>query len=75
MCEICGFEKCPSSCPNYIPPKSYHYCSICNDGITEGEEYIGNDNDEYAHLDCFFGTRYLANWLGYDVKIMEDENE
>ena len=40
MCDICGFEKCPSSCPNYILPKATHDCSICNEGIYDGEEYI-----------------------------------
>ena len=75
MCEICGFNKCPSSCPNYIPPKTTHYCSICGDGIYEGEEYLVNNNGEYRHYDCFYGIRELLTWLGYDVKVMEDEDK
>lgn len=75
MCEICRFEKCPSSCPNYISQKTTHYCSICGDGIYEGEEYLVNNNGEYRHYDCFYGIRELLTWLGYDVKVMEDEDE
>ncbi len=59
-------------CPNYIPPKASHYCSICDDGIYGGEEYIENDYGEYRHYDCFYGIRELLEWLGYEVKTMED---
>ena len=27
-------------CPNYEPPKAFHYCSICSEGIYNGEKYI-----------------------------------
>lgn len=73
MCRICGFSKCPSGCPNYEPPKACHYCSICEDGILEGEEYIVNEDGEYRHWDCFCGMRDLLEWLGYEIKTMEDE--
>lgn len=58
------------SCPNYIPPVAIHYCSICGKGIYEGEEYIKNENGDYGHFNCFFGTRDLLDWLGYEIKIM-----
>lgn len=64
-------EPCDPKCPNYIPPKSNHYCSICGEGIYEGEEYIENDNGDIRHYDCFYGTRDLLEWLGYEVKTME----
>ena len=72
MCEICGHMNCHSRCPNYIAPKTSHYCSICEDGIYDGEEYIENDVGEYAHSDCFFGTKDVIEWLGHDVKIMSE---
>lgn len=72
MCDICGFEKCPSSCPNYISPKTTHYCSICNEGIYDGEEYIENDCGEYAHWECVDYSRDLVRFLGYDIKTMEE---
>lgn len=75
MCILCGFERCPSSCPNYSPKNAKHYCTICGDGVYEGEEYLVNNNGEYRHYDCFYGTRELLTWLGYDVKVMEDEDE
>ena len=76
-CEYClqiGGEH-DYRCPNYIPPKAIHYCSICGEGIYPGEEYIVNDDSEYRHYDCFYGIRELLEWLGYDVKTMEDFND
>lgn len=62
-------------CPLYKPQKSNRHCSLCNDVIVNGERYIVNDNDEYAHFDCFdmLGTRGLLKWLGYDIKEMDDD--
>ena len=39
MCSICGQTPCVARCPNYIPKKAKHYCSICEEGILDGEEY------------------------------------
>lgn len=60
-------------CPLYKGKKSYHYCSVCGDGILEGEEYIVNEDGEYRHWDCFCGMRDLLEWLGYEIKTMEEE--
>ena len=73
MCEICRNYPCHPRCPNYIPPKASHYCSICNEGIFNGEEYIENDFGEYAHWDCFSDIKDLLDFLGYRIRIMEDE--
>ena len=72
MCDICGHIPCVSRCPNYIAPKTSHYCHVCGEGIYDGEEYIKNDDGEYAHIDCFDGMRDLLEWLGYSVKTMDD---
>lgn len=74
QCDICGrvnghLKGCPESS---LEQKSSHYCSICDEGIYDGEEYIMNDSGEYAHCDCFCGTRDLLEWLGYKVRTMED---
>jgi len=60
-------------CPNYVPLKANHYCSICGEGIYDGEEYIENDNGECRHYDCLYGMRELLEWLGYEVKTMDDD--
>ena len=73
MCEICRSYPCHPRCPNYIPPKASYHCSICQEGIYNGEEYIENDDGEYAHWECFDGMRDLLEWLGYEIKTMEDE--
>ena len=72
MCNVCRKNPCHPRCPNYEPPKAFHYCSICSEGILNGEEYIENDCGEYAHWECFSGTRDLSEWLGIEVKTMED---
>ena len=72
-CEYClrtfGHD---SRCPNYITKKAKHYCSICEEGILDGEEYIENDDGEYAHWECVDYTRDLIKFLGYEIKEMED---
>ena len=72
-CEYCRMDSIHHpACPNYIPSRANHYCSICDEGIYEGQEYIVNDNDEYAHYDCVSYGRDLAKWLGYEIKLMDD---
>ena len=39
MCSECKRIICPSSCPNF-EPKAKHYCSVCEEGIYDGEEYV-----------------------------------
>ena len=73
MCEICRSYPCCSLCPNYMPPKASHYCSICNEGIYDGEEYIENDYGEYAHWECVDYRRDLIKFLGYEIKEMNGE--
>ena len=73
MCEICRSYSCRTRCPNYIPPKAKYYCSICNEGIYEGEEYIENLYGEYAHWECVDYGRDLAKWLGFEIKTMEED--
>lgn len=76
FCNICKrIGKHDSRCPNYIPNKTIHYCSICGEPILNGEEYIVSDSKKYAHWECFgvIGSRELAKWLELTVQIMEDD--
>ena len=73
-CIYCGqYGTHHPRCLLYIPPKATHYCSICSEGIYDGEEYIVNDDGEYAHWDCVDYGRDLAKFLGYKVKEMNAE--
>ena len=75
-CEYCGqYGTHHSRCPLYEPPKSSHYCSICEEGIYDGEEYIENDCGEYAHLECVNTGRDMAEFLGYIVETLEEFDE
>lgn len=65
-------NPCHSRCPNYSSPKATHYCSSCGDGIYGGEEYIENLDGEYHHHECFHDMRDLLEWLGVDIKTMEE---
>ena len=40
-----------------------------------GEEYIENSCGEYAHWNCVDYGRDLVDFLGYEIKEMDDENE
>ena len=76
FCNICKkIDKHDSRCPNYVPNKAIHYCSICGEPILNGEEYIVSDSGKYAHWECFsvIGNRELAKWLELTVQIMEDD--
>lgn len=66
-------NPCHSRCPNYIPKKAFHYCSSCGDGIYDGEKYIENSDGDYRHYECFYNTRDLLKWLGFDIKTMEED--
>ena len=72
MCEECRQTPCHPRCPNSAPLKAAHYCSICGGGIYEGDEYIENLDDEYAHWDCIDGTRELLEFLDCEVKTWKD---
>ncbi|MBQ4523367.1 MAG: hypothetical protein IJA10_10540 [Lachnospiraceae bacterium] len=73
-CEYCRQigGRHDNRCPLAPESRTNHYCSICNQGIQNGEEYIKNDDCEYAHWECVDYTRDLIEFLGYDVKKMED---
>ena len=65
---------CPPGCPNYIEPSANRHCSICDEGILNGEEYIENDDSEYAHWECVNYGRDLVEFLGYEVKTMYEDD-
>lgn len=62
-------------CPNYIPPKTKYYCSICEEGIYKGEKYIQNNSGDYAHWDCINGMYDLTAFLDIEIKEMEENDE
>lgn len=75
-CEFCHRDFGHNTgCPNYTPPKYKHHCSICGDGIYNGDEYIKNDSSEYIHWDCWQSCRDLVKWLGYEIKTMDENDE
>ena len=63
-------EKHHNQCPNYEPPISNCICSECGHPISIGDNYIENDNCEYAHWECIDFARDLARFLGYEIKEM-----
>ena len=59
-------------CPNYVSSRASHYCSVCDEGIYNGEEYIVNDDGDYAHWECISYGRDLVKFLGYKIQKIED---
>lgn len=76
VCEYCkGINSHDCRCPSCESPKSNHNCYECGENILFGEEYIVNDNGDYAHLECVDYVRDLARFLGYEIKEMKNEND
>ena len=75
-CIYCGRDgEHHYRCPLYESPKVSHYCSICGEGIYNEEEYIVNDCGEYAHWECMDYRSELLEFLGYEIKTMENDYE
>lgn len=75
-CEICGMMGGHHiQCPHYSPPASHYCCSICDEPILNGEDYIVNDG-WYAHWECVdnLGTRELLKWLDVTIQEMDGGN-
>lgn len=72
-CEYCLKLEHPPGCPHYIPPKPVSYCDVCGEGIYKDDKYIENENGELIHYDCFYTIDDVLEWLGYEVKTMEDD--
>ena len=73
QCDVCGRINGHSrGCPEYEDEKikPSHYCSICNSGILNEEEYIENDCGDYAHWECVDGKFSMADWL--KIRIMKE---
>ena len=73
MCEICRSYPCDYRCPNYEPKTTDIKCEFCGEYICIGEQYLENDNGEYAHIDCVDYTKDLLDFLGYEIKEMSEE--
>lgn len=73
MCEICGrtYGHDPR-CPYYSPLKARIYCQICGDGIVAEDEYVNNPDGETVHFDCIPGVRWLLEWMGTDIEVMDE---
>lgn len=73
MCDICGkiFEH-DCRCPYYIPPRSDYICSICGEGIYNGEKYLENCNEEYVHYTCLEWVPDFMDWIDCNIKTMEE---
>ena len=72
-CIYCGRDgEHHYRCPLYEPPKAFHYCSICQEGILNGEEYIENDCGEYVHWECVNNAYELLDFLNLKKRIMEE---
>lgn len=71
-CEYCGYTFGHNfRCPDYKEPRASHYCYFCEEGITDGEEYVTNENNEYAHYECLDSVREVLDFFGYEIKRME----
>lgn len=73
-CEYCRQFPHDSRCLLAPKPKFSHHCSICGEGIYDGEEYVENDYGEFVHYD-YLTIREMVEFLGYEVGIMGSEDD
>lgn len=43
MCSLCLRIPCDRRCPNAIEPKPVMICSVCNEGIFEGNRFYDSN--------------------------------
>lgn len=71
MCGVCHMTPCPSGCPNAPEPEPLDTCSVCGDGIYEGDVYC---DGEYGSIcaSCIeeIGAYELLEALGVELKTM-----
>ena len=55
MCELCQRDRCPSRCPNYLPPKGLRtarkrapFCRLCGERIEEGAFFYQRNGFPYC---------------------------
>jgi len=51
MCDICFSARCIPGCPNFEPDDTVCRCSLCGEGISQGEELTLLDGKAYCS-DC-----------------------
>lgn len=51
MCSYCLSNPCKPGCPNAEDPEPVYECSICGEGIYEGEDFFDGP-DGYICKDC-----------------------
>ena len=56
-----------------INPREIFSCDVPN--LHTHQEYIVNDNKDYAHWDCFGTTRGIVKFLGYEILEMDDNDD
>lgn len=78
-CEYCGATGNDHDfrCPNYKLPFSAYKCELCEEGIYDGEKYIGKHltagGNKYVHYECAMqDPEWLMEFLGVDVETMKD---
>lgn len=46
MCSVCCLNPCHTRCPNAREPEPVYRCSICGEGIFEGDKYYRDGGQE-----------------------------
>lgn len=76
-CEYCRKIPHDNRCPNAPLPQPRCTCSLCKEGIYDGEEYFESENGDIAHWECIedITKREFIKWMGYKVKTMKGEDD
>ena len=75
FCKYCGENNIHDyRCPEFSPILSSHDCIICKENINVSEEYIENNDGEYAHWECMWDKRDVVKFLDIGIDVMEVED-
>ena len=67
MCSICLRTPCHSRCPNAPEEREIEHCSLCDEGIFEGEDMVKIEGKWY-HEDCL-DKDFFIELLDLDIVV------
>nr|DAV83516.1 MAG TPA: zinc-ribbon domain protein [Caudoviricetes sp.] len=71
MSQVCRNNIYDQICSE--PTTTNKKCSLCGEYINVSDEYVENYAGDFAHYECVGCSSSVLEWLGYEVRTMEDE--
>lgn len=72
MCDVCRCSPCLTRCPN-ASDNPVLWCSVCGEGVNEGEEYWDLDNPVCTLCLHDMSVADIMDLLGYGLSVAEED--